>query len=390
MKRLSQLAVKNKKVLVRVDLNVPLKNGKVQDDFKIKASLPTINYLLKKKAKVILMTHLGRPTGRDPKLSTKVLVGPLQRLLKRKVTFVADCVGKKVVHKAEKLQPGQVLLLENLRFHAEEKANDKTFGKELAKNADVYVDDAFASMHNKHASIVGVPRYLKNAIGLLAEKEITQLSKATTKPKRPYVAIMGGAKVKDKIKVIKALLKKVDMLLIGGAMMFTFLKAQGYEVGKSLVDKEGLPLAKKLLRNKKIVLPVDAIVAARVTQKGKVVAVDHIPKNMIGLDIGPKTVKLFKEKLKGAKTVVWNGPLGMYEKKQFAKGTKIIAQALAKSKAVTIVGGGDSAHAVRTFKLAKKFTHVSTGGGASLRFFEGTVLPGVKALSQKLASDVRH
>ncbi len=375
-----------KKVLVRADLNVPLKDGKVSDDTRIRESLPTINYLLKKKAIVLLLSHLGRPAGVDESLRMDPVAARLEMLLKRHVLKLDDCVGSEVDDAVNEMHSGDVAVLENVRFHEEEEANDDSFARALAEPADFYVNDAFGSSHRAHASIVGVPKYIPSAAGLLLQKEITMLDRALS-PKRPFVVVLGGAKVSDKIGVIENLAKKADRVLVGGAMMFTFLKALGKNVGKSRLEQDKVGEAKGILRKfgRKIVLPVDVVVAERAGSgaKSKVVSCDAIPKGWIGLDIGPKTMKLFESGLKKAKCVVWNGPMGMFEVARFAKGTNEIAKFIAKLKATTIVGGGDTAAAVRKLGLAGKFSHVSTGGGASLEFLEGKNLPGIAALERR-------
>ncbi len=372
----------NKEVLVRVDFNVPIgKNGKIADDKRIRAALPTIKYLLKKKAMVILMSHLGRPKGKiDEKLRMDDAAKRLEKLLGKKVYKLDDCIGFDVENFVDNMVPGEVVVLENLRFYNEEKENDASFAKALASLAQVYVNDAFGTCHRKHASVDAVTRYLPSCAGFLVEKEIKDMGGTLAKPKRPFVAVMGGVKVSGKIEAINNLLKKVDKLLIGGAMMFTFLKAKGINVGKSIVEKDKVRLAKKLLRNRKIILPVDTIVGNKFDKNAKAKTVDIGNIKGIGLDIGPKTVKLYNGILKKARTILWNGPMGRFEWKKFSKGTAAIAKTLAKSRAATIVGGGDSAEAVEQLKLGRKMTHVSTGGGASLEFFAGKKLPALAAL----------
>ncbi len=369
-----------KKVLVRVDFNVPLdEKGKILDDHRIKASVPTIKYLLKQKAMVILMSHLGRPKGKVvEKLKMDSVARRLEKILKKKVYKLEFGIGPR----EDCFMHGQVALLENLRFYPEEKKNDAKFGKALASMADVYVNDGFGTSHRNHASYVAVTRYLPGCVGFLVEKEIKMLGKSVSKPKKPFTAVMGGVKVSSKIEVINHLLKKVDYLLVGGAMMFTFLKAGGLNLGKSIVEDDKLALARKLLKNKKIVLPVDCVVGNKFDKKAqaKTVGVDKI--KGIGLDIGPKTIKLYSNIIKKSRTIVWNGPMGKFEWKKFSKGTESIARAIAKSKAITIVGGGDSAEAVGKLNLEKKMTHVSTGGGASLDFLAGKTLPALAALEK--------
>ncbi len=381
MRSVKEADVAGKCVLVRVDFNVPFKDGKISDDKRIRAALPTIEFLRKKKAKVILMSHLGRPDG---KVAEDLRLGPialhLSKLLKHPVHYVFDCIGADVEDNVRGLHEGDVLLLENLRFYSEEEANDAGFAQKLAALADVYVNDAFGVSHRAHASVHAITKFLPSYAGFLLQKEVDALSGLLKSPKRPFIAIMGGAKVSDKIGVIESLLKKVDAILIGGAMMFTFYKALGYEVGKSKFEADKVALAKSLLKKgkKKIVLPVDVVVSAG--GKGKVCSAHKIPKSMMGLDIGPETQAIYAEMILEAKTVFWNGPMGLFENKAFAKGTFAVAKAMSKAKAVTVVGGGDSVAAVEKLKL--NFTHVSTGGGASLELLEGKKLPGVAALDE--------
>jgi phosphoglycerate kinase len=386
-KTIRDINVKNKRVLVRVDFNVPLDNGKVTDDTRIIASLPTIKYLVEQGAKVILCSHLGRPKGKDQKLSLRPVATRLQELLGRPVTFVGDCFGQPVERVVEAMNAGDVVLLENVRFYAEEEKNDPEFAKKLAAFGDVYVNDAFGSAHRAHASTEGVTRYLPGVAGFLMEKELNYLGTALANPAKPFVAILGGAKVSDKIKVIENLLPKVDSLLVGGGMANTFLAAQGLNMGQSLVEVDKLDVAKALMAKggAKIVLPVDAVIADKfdAAAQSKIVPVDKLPSDWRMLDVGPKTLDLFEKILSGAKTVVWNGPLGVFEFPPFAKGTVEIAKRLAQSNATTIIGGGDSAAAVEQAGVANKMTHISTGGGASLEFLEGRVLPGVAALHDK-------
>ncbi len=385
MRSIKEADVAGKSVLVRVDFNVPLKNGKISDDKRIRAALPTIEFLRKKKAKVVLMSHLGRPDG---KVAEDLRLGPvalhLSKLLKHPVHYVFDCIGAEVEDTVRGLHEGDVLLLENLRFYAEEEANDVGFAQKLSALADVYVNDAFGVSHRAHASVHAVTKYLPSYAGFLLQKEVAVLSSMLKMPKRPFIAIMGGAKVSDKIGVIENLLKKVDTIIIGGAMMFTFYKALGYEVGRSKFEPDKIALAKSLLKKgrKKIVLPVDVVISASPDKKGKTCKAKAIPKNMMGLDIGPETQAIYSEMIREAKTIFWNGPMGLFEKKPFAKGTFAVAKAMAKAKAVTVVGGGDSVAAVEQLKL--KFTHVSTGGGASLELLEGKKLPGVAVLDENI------
>ncbi|MBN2111820.1 phosphoglycerate kinase [Candidatus Woesearchaeota archaeon] len=374
----------NKEVLVRVDFNVPLdEKGRITDDKRIRAALPTIKYLIKQNAMVILMSHLGRPKGEIVEsLRMDAVAERLSKLLGKEVVKMDECIGSDVEDYVDEMVPGEVILLENLRFYPEEKDNNAEFAQELAELAQFYVNDAFGTCHRADASVEAVTRYLPGCAGFLVEKEIKVMGKALEKPKKPFIAVMGGVKVSDKIEVINNLLKKVDKLLIGGAMMFTFLKAKGHDVGKSIVEDDKIALAKKLLKNRKIVLPVDCVAGDKFEKnaKPKIVGVDKI-KGM-GLDIGPKTIKMYSDLIKKSKTVIWNGPMGKFEWKKFSKGTDGVAKAMAKSKAVTIVGGGDSAAAVEQLKLEGKMTHVSTGGGASLDFFAGKKLPGLVALEK--------
>ena len=395
-KTIDDVSVKGKKVLVRVDFNVPLdENKNITDDKRIVETIPTIKKILKDGGTPILMSHLGRPKGkRKPEFSLAPVAKKLGELLSIKVTLSPDCIGadtKKVVAAAK---PGEVVLLENLRFHAEEEANDEHFAKELASLGEVYVNDAFGSAHRAHASTEGVTRFLKPAVaGYLMEKELKYLSQAVGNPNRPYVAIIGGAKISGKIDVINNLLGKVDALIIGGGMMFTFLKAMGKEIGNSILESDKLDLAKGLLDKTKsgkakLLLPVDCIVAEKFenTAAKKVVDIDAIPQGWVGMDIGPKSIDAFRSEIVKAKTVVWNGPMGVFEMENFEAGTKAVAEALVeatKGGASTIVGGGDSAAAIAKFGLESKVSHVSTGGGASLEFLEGKVLPGVAALDNK-------
>ena len=387
-KTVKDINVTGKRVLVRVDFNVPLAEGKVADDTRLRAALPTIQYLLDQGAKVILMSHLGRPKGKVvEELRMDPVAERLSELLGRPVRKLDDCVGDAVKAAVAEMRPGDVILLENTRFHPEERKNDPDFAKKLAELADVFVNDAFGTAHRAHASTVGVAQYLPAVAGLLMEKELNFLGKALESPERPFVALLGGAKISDKIGVIENLLTRVDALLISGGMANTFLKARGYEVGQSLVEDESLGLAKELLERagEKLALPVDAVVADRFAADAasKAVPVDEVPPDWRILDIGPRTVELFKEKLAEARTVVWNGPLGVFEFPKFAAGTEAIARFLADLEATTIIGGGDVVAAVRRAGVADRITHVSTGGGAALEFLEGKELPGVAALLDK-------
>lgn len=387
-KTVRDIDVKGKRVLVRVDFNVPIKDGKVTDDTRIRAALPTIEYLLDQGAAVILFSHLGRPkNGPDPKYSMKPVADYLKGLVKAPVKFSEEAAGAKAEEAAKSLKPGEILVLENTRFYPGEEKNDLELAQQFAALADLYVMDAFGSAHRAHSSTEGVARYKPAVAGFLMEKEIQYLGQAISDPARPFVAILGGAKISDKIGVIRNLLVKADSILIGGGMANTFFKAQGYPVGDSLVENEVLDLAKELLKEggTKIRLPKDMVVASG-TDEGaqiKVLPVGPVEDGWRILDIGPETVESFGKVVKGAKTVVWNGPMGLFEDARFAKGTFGVAQALADSKAVTIVGGGDSAAAIQQSGLAEKITHISTGGGASLEMLEGITLPGVAALQDK-------
>lgn len=388
-KTIRDINAKSKRVLVRVDFNVPQdKAGNITDDTRIRAALPTIQYLRDQGAKVILCSHLGRPKG---KVAEEFRLTPvaerLSELLGAPVAKADDCIGAKVEKAVAKMKPGDVLLLENLRFYAQEEANDPAFAKQLASVADIYVNDAFGTAHRAHASTEGVTHFLPAVAGLLMERELNFLGKATAEPTRPYMAILGGAKVSDKIAVIENLLPKVDQLIVGGGIANTFFKAQGLEIGASLVEDDKVQLAEDLLQRggKKLLLPVDVVVADAFAADAKhqTVAVDKVPAGWRILDIGPKSVEKFAAALKKAKTVVWNGPMGVFEFPAFAAGTVAIAKALAESGATSIIGGGDSAAAVEQAGVADKITHISTGGGASLEFLEGKVLPGVAALQDK-------
>ena len=387
-KTVKDIDVKGKKVLVRCDFNVKMENGVITSDKRIVASLPTIQYLLDHGAKLILCSHLGRPKGEfKPEFSLAPVAERLSELLGRPVKMAKDVVGESAQALAADLKEGEVLLLENVRFHAEETKNDPAFAKKLASLADVFVNDAFGSAHRAHSSTAGIAAFLPAVSGFLMEKEVRFLGDAVENPERPFVAVLGGAKIGDKIPVIENLLNKVDTLIVGGGMAFTFLKAKGYEIGKSLVDDEKIELAKELLakareKNVRFLLPVDVVMADEIAADAPSAVYDANamdPKRM-GLDIGPATIRLFRGALQEAKTVVWNGPMGVFEMDNFAKGTNKIAEALAESKAVTIIGGGDSAAAVKKAGLSDKMTHISTGGGASLEFLEGKGLPGVDCL----------
>jgi phosphoglycerate kinase len=378
--------VEGKRVLDRVDFNVPLSEGKVADDTRIRAALPTIRYLLDRDAAVVLCSHLGRPKGQVVDgLKMDPVAERLAELLDRPVTKLDDCTGPEVEAAAQAAKPGDVLLLENTRFHPEEKQNDPAFAAKLASLADLYVNDAFGSAHRAHASTEGVAHYLPAVAGFLMEKELEFLGNARASPERPYIAILGGAKISDKIGVVENLLGQVDALLIGGGMANTFLKADGYDVAESLVEDESLDVARALIdrAGDKLVLPVDVTVADRFDADAfsQVVTVAQVPPRWRILDVGPRTLELFQERLEGAKTVVWNGPMGVFEFPKFAQGTEAVARMLAAlHDATTIIGGGDSAAAVKRTGLADKMSHISTGGGASLEFLEGKTLPGVAAL----------
>ena len=388
-KTVRDLDVAGKKVLVRVDFNVPLNDkGEITDDTRITASLPTIQYLLEQKAAVILMAHLGRPKGQvKPELSLAPVAKHLGKQLGKKILFAPDCVGEAAQAAASKLKPGHILLLENLRFHKEEEKNDMEFAEKLASLADLYVNDGFGVSHRAHASVEGVTHFLPAAAGFLLEKEIQYVGQAVTNPLHPFVAIIGGAKVSDKIGVISNLLDKVDTLLIGGGMANTFLAAQGYKMGKSLVEEDKLDLAKELLAKAKknkvnMLLPTDLVMAAAFAPDAEHVTekVKNLNQAYMALDIGAETSKTYAEALADAKMIVWNGPMGVFEMDAFCKGTEAVAKAVAKSRATSIVGGGDSVAAIEKLGLAKRITHISTGGGASLEYLEGKVLPGVAAL----------
>lgn len=392
-KSIKDIDVANKRVIVRVDFNVPLdkETGDITDDRRIRAALPTIQYLMSQKARVILVSHLGRPKGGfDPKLSMKSAAERLSELLGQPVLLASDVIGEDARKKAEALQPGEVLMLENVRFHKEETKNDPAFARELASLADVYVNDAFGTAHRAHASTAGLARFLPAVSGFLIQKEIEIMGAALADPARPFVAILGGAKVSDKIGVIENLLDKVDTLIIGGGMAYTFLAATGRNVGLSICEKDKIDLAANLMakaeaKHVKLLLPSDVVIADRFAEDAntRVVTVDQIPDDWMGLDIGPQTIKVFTEAIKQAATIVWNGPMGVFEFEAFATGTREIARAIAESSAISIIGGGDSAAAVEQMGFADRVTHVSTGGGASLEFLEGKILPGIDCLMDK-------
>jgi phosphoglycerate kinase len=388
---LKDLDLHNKRVLVRVDFNVPLEAGRVTDNTRIRAALPTIQYLIDHGARVILMSHLGRPKGKvKEELRLDPVARELEGLLGRPVHKVNDCIGPEVEAAVAALKPGEVLLLENLRFYPEEEKNDPEFARKLASLADLYVNDAFGAAHRAHASTEGVAHYLPAAAGFLLQKEIETLGKALADPERPFVAIIGGAKVSDKISVIRNLLTKVDTLIIGGGMANTFLRAKGYAMGRSLVEEDQVPLAQELMataeqQGVKMLLPRDLVVAQefKADAPHQVVAASAVPDGWMALDIGPETAQDFANALTGARTVVWNGPMGVFEMEPFAHGTEAVARAVAAVDGMTIVGGGDSVAAVEKMGVAEKIGHISTGGGASLEFLEGKALPGVVALTEK-------
>ena len=386
---IQDLDLKGARVFVRVDFNVPIKDSKVTDDLRIREALPTIRFGMEHGAILVLASHLGRPKGKPkPEFSLAPAAARLSELLGTKVTFVSDCIGPEVEKAVREAKPGDVLLLENLRFHPEEEANDPEFSKKLAAQTPLYVNDAFGSAHRAHASTEGITHFVQKAVGgFLMEKELRYLGGALESPQRPFVAILGGAKISDKIEVIENLLGKVDRLLIGGAMAFTFLKSQGKNIGKSLCEGDKLDLARELLQRaqSRIVLPVDAIASSGIEDEASAhtVPAGQIPEGEMGLDIGPKTSAEYSEIIRSAKTIVWNGPMGVFEKDAFSAGTMTVAKAVADSHAVSVIGGGDSAAAVAKAGVADRITHISTGGGASLEFLAGQTLPGVAALNDK-------
>lgn len=396
-KTIEDIEVSGKKVLVRVDFNVPIADGIVSDDKRIVAALPTIKYLLEHNAKVILCSHLGRPKGKvDPQFSLEPVGARLAELLPdTQIWFATDVIGESAKAAVADMKEGEIVLLENVRFHAEEEKNNPEFAKELASLADIYVSDAFGTVHRAHASTAGVAAYLPAVAGYLIGKELGIMGEALENPQRPFVAILGGAKVADKLAVIDNLLNKCDTLIIGGGMAYTFLKAQGCEVGQSLLDNEKIEYCKNMIAKaselgKKLLLPIDTVCTASFPTpiddpsiETKLVPSNAIPADMMGMDIGPKTIELYSDAIKSAKTVIWNGPMGVFENPVLANGTKMVAQACAECEGVTIIGGGDSASAVKKLGFASKMTHISTGGGASLEFLEGKELPGVAVLNEK-------
>jgi len=387
-KTVKDIDLKGKRVIMRVDFNVPMDKGVVTDDKRIKASLPTVNYVLEQGASLILMSHLGRPKGGpDPEFSLKPASEILAGHLGKPVQMAPDCVGPEVEKMAKALKPGEVLMLENTRFHPEEEKNDLELAKKMAALAEVYVNDAFGSAHRAHSSTEGIARFLPAVSGFLMEQELEYLGRAVSNPERPYIAILGGAKISDKILVVETLLKKCDKLIIGGGMANTFLAAKGFNMQDSLVEAVSIETAKAIMAKTgdKLILPVDAVIADKFEAEAtsQVVDTDKIPAGWRMMDIGPKSIALFKSALQGAKLIVWNGPMGVFEMPKFAEGTFAMANLLAESGATTVIGGGDSASAVKKAGVAKQMTHVSTGGGASLEFLEGKELPGVAALNDK-------
>lgn len=392
-KTVRDIEVRGKRVLVRCDFNVPMQDGKITDDIRITSALPTIQYLLDHGAKVVFMSHMGRPKGEAKmEYTLKPVADRLAELLDRDVIFISvpEVVNQQIVETANGLQEGQVMLLENVRFRKEETKNESVFSKELAQLGEIFVNDAFGTAHRAHCSTAGVADYLPAVSGFLIEKEVKFLGDALENPQRPFVAIMGGAKVGDKIPVIENLLKKVDTLIIGGGMSYTFFKSMGLEIGTSILDEESVELAGELMKKAesagvKMLLPIDVVCAKEFDNNSEKIVCDreHIPADRMGMDIGPKTARQIREELLQAKTVVWNGPMGVFEMPNFAEGTKQVAESLAESDAVSIIGGGDSAAAVQQFGYGDKMTHISTGGGASLEFLEGKVLPGIAVLEEK-------
>ena len=392
-KTVRDIDVSGKKVLVRCDFNVPMKDGEITDDIRITSALPTIRYLMENGARVILMSHMGRPKGEaKPEFSLKPVADRLSQLLEKDIIFAPSdaVVDDSVKAAAEGLQDGQVMLLENVRYRKEETKNEEPFTGQLASLGEIFVNDAFGTAHRAHCSTAGLAEYMPSVSGFLIEKEVKFLGDALENPERPFVAIMGGAKVGDKIPVIENLIKKVDCLIIGGGMSYTFFKAMGYEIGKSILDEESIELAAELMKKAEaagveLLLPVDTVCAEEFSNDSRKAVYDRdaIPADMMGMDIGPKTVELYEKAVTKAGTVVWNGPMGVFEMENFAEGTKAVAAALAESGAVTVIGGGDSAAAVEQFGYADKMTHISTGGGASLEFLEGKALPGIECLEDR-------
>jgi phosphoglycerate kinase len=390
LKTIRDLDVRGKRVLVRVDYNVPLKDGVVTDATRIEASLPTLRHLLDNGAALVLMSHLGRPKGEaDPSFSLKPVADKLSDLIGKPVQMADDCVGDAVRERTLELQPGDILMLENVRFHAGETKNDEDFARQLAANGDVYVNDAFGTAHRAHASTEGVAHFLPSAAGFLIEKEVAFFGPLLANPEKPFVAIIGGAKVSTKIGVLNSLLPKCTTLIIGGGMSYTFLKAQGHSIGKSLMEEEYLDTAKELIAQAdasgvRIILPIDHVAAREFSEDAEAISVSgvDIPDDLIAMDVGPKTIEACREAISGAKSLVWNGPMGVFEFERFSNGTLTIGQFVAECSGTTVVGGGDSVAAVNTFNLADKIDHVSTGGGASLEFLEGKALPGIAALEE--------
>ncbi len=389
IKTVKDMNLVNKRCLVRVDFNVPVKDGVITDDTRIRSALPTLNYILSQEgSSLIVMSHLGRPKGEvKSEFSLSVVRERLQKLLGTKVIMAEDCIGNKIVKLTKDLNPGEVLLLENLRFHSEETKNDPEFAKKLAQNGDIFINDAFGTAHRAHASTEGVTKFLPSAGGFLIEKEVAFFEPLVTNPAKPFVAIIGGAKVSSKISVLESLLKNCTTLIIGGGMAYTFLKAKGLNVGNSLIEDDFIDVAKKLIkdasdRGVEILLPVDHLAAAEFSSDAEVITINSemIPDGLIGMDIGPKTLESYNDVIAKAKSLVWNGPLGVFEFNNFAKGTLGVAQLVAECRGITVVGGGDSVAAVNKFGYADKIDHVSTGGGASLEYLEGKELPGIAAL----------
>ena len=389
-KSVKDLNLKGKKVLMRADFNVPLdESGNITDDIRIRAALPTVEYILSQGGKLILMSHLGRPKGEvKENMRLTPVAKRIQELLNKPVKKLNDCIGPEVRDAVNDIKEGEILLLENLRFYKQETKNDPEFGKQLASLGDVFVNDAFGTCHRAHASTEGVTHYLESASGFLLQKEIDYFQKINTSAEKPFVLILGGAKVADKIPVIENMLNKVDTILIGGAMAYTFLKQTGVDIGSSRYEEDMADTSKSILdkakqKNVEIMLPIDHVVCDNIDEPKNITVTSdaNIKTGLIGVDIGPKTIEVFQEKIKNAKTIVWNGPMGIFEKDEFSKGTKAIAQAMAESSATSVIGGGDSAAAVKKFGLSNKMSHISTGGGASLEYLEGKTLPGVAALT---------